>query len=1329
MLQFLLPLVLAGAIGVSQNAAPKNLALSAKASAFEFYGDYRPERANDGNPNTRWSGIPGHNVGAWYQLDWPTAVKVAEVVVHQYGTYTEELDVQVWDDAKGDWRTLQHFGEKGQRLRGIVICRFEPVMTPKVRLGNITNGPTFREVEVYSEPYAAGKPEIHAASDLQGNIVGIVTDGWGAEPHLGSVEVRMVGRVEVRKTVQTDSNGMFSVPMPVGMKGKVKFNFTPVAADLQPASGSSVAAGSVPASKGFAPVAAGLQPASGSSVAAGSVPASKGFAPVAADLQPASGGSVAAGSVPASKGFAPVAAGSVPAQSATAEIDAANFQYGLTELGYKPKVTLLDGTWKFMGDPPKGFEKPGFDDSKWKDIQVPAHWEMEGFVVRSGHGGYRVRFQAPNSPSPGSQGSPTSPFPTSQKSEARGEVKMRTKIRFEGVYSGCEVYCNGVLVARHIGGATPFEADLTDALKPGENVLALDVQEHTVASDHLDKMSIYAYFHLAGIWRSVKLFQVPEVHIRDFEWRVEDWGEKRAFVNVDIANESSREVTCLLEHELTDMKGEQLALTPGLGDRGMVFTPGLSIDALSCQRKNLRAAVRNPKLWTAETPNLYNLKLTLKDDKGKVLQTVTQRVGFRQTEVKGTEILINGTPVKFRGTCHHDQHPLKGRAVSEADTRRDLEMMKEANLNAVRTSHYPPHPSLPEIADELGLYVEDEAPFCWADASDDLRNAPLILQHTAELIARDRNHASVAWWSMANESGYGWGFWRALEWAKKADPSRPASAATSAQPGDEVGRSTAKLDIYTLHNPLALSRIQDAEGKMKAPLIFDESLCIFQGIWNDVAEMWVDPGIRDYYVEPYKEVMAAFEKSKVTQGSFIWAWSDDLFCVPNRGLEYGREATRSHFVEPLYSFKDRGIVGDAPWGVVDGWRSPKPETWHIRMLYEPTKILGVERVAFEGTEQNLALRIRNDNDFLTIQGAVYHLQSNKLSQGFRIGVGAIPPRSEGLIVFPRSGDLQDSDKWSITPQVSRSKWTDYSVPNAVAWGPKSSEEPTAKPILSGPLSIFESGDLGGNTVTLSGERFEIAFSRDVGLLRRCTLNGSPFLTELPLLHLLPTGAPLKPMPAQETWKFKGIAVTKNERNVKVHVAGSYDAFEGSYDYLITPEGEITCQSEFTYQGEDRWFREIGQRFSVRLQDTMIRWKRDAEWDIYPSNHIGRATGDASSLSQSIYPMDKREGRDPEVGAGGMSAHNAYGLVDFRSTKRHIRWAKVWSFDMGGAEILSDGSQHLRAMVETDRISVHVNDFYGGTGAGLWEWELNYGKGRLLKKGDKVHSTLKLRLVP
>jgi beta-galactosidase len=1193
-----------------------NLALQAKAGASESYDDLTPEKAADGKPGTRWSGIPGHNEGVWYELRWEKPVRVAEVIVQQFDRFVMELDIQVLDRPGGQFRTLEHRGRPGARLPKVLVFRLEPVETTCLRIGNITNGPSFTEVEVYSSHFAIAL-SVKLASDLQGNFVGVVTDPWGSGPCAGA-RVELAGRAALgdwKLTASANENGLFFAPMPLGLEGSV----------------------------------------------------------------------TARASIEKRAGGAPG-----PDSPTEHRFDACAFQHGLTPRGAWRSAASLAGKWMFLPDPPEGFWKPDVDDAAWAEISVPSHWEMEGFRARTGVGGYRRKFEPP----PG---------------------EGRIKLRFEGVYSGAEVWVNGQLVSIHEGGATPFEADISGAVKPGLNVLALRVREHTPTSDELDKMSLYADFPLAGIFRQVRCFRVPAVHIGALAVTTtfdSGYRDAKVLVRAAVLNESPAPFRGTLAMRLAGPLGG-----PGSKVRPVPLgAPPAPVEVGPWGKAEIRleGLAKEPRKWDAEHPNLHELALDLRSEGGaaestpvdaRPVETTVERIGFRQTEIRGAEILVNGKPVKLRGTCHHDTHPLLGRAVTPEIIRKDLLLMKEANLNVVRTSHYPPVPELLDIADELGLYVEDEASFCWVGVSNDLSFTPRILQLTAELIARDRNHPSIPFWSLCNESEFGFGFERSHEWVRAADPSRPTSAATSAW-----------LEIATLHNPIAISRMDEHEGLDK-PLLFDESLCIYQGIFNDVAEMWVDPGIRDYYVEPLRAVYARFMKSRSTQGSMIWCWADDIFCVPGRGLEYGRGATRSHFLEPSYRIPGRGLTGDAPWGVVDGWRRLKPEYWITKKLHSPVKI-AEGPLPLPGPGEPIRVRVENQYDFTDI---------SELKISWALGgekgtaEASIPPRSQGTLSIPVAAAPREGDVLALEFRGASGLLIDaYRLP----LGREEIPAPVFEPCRPGGLQVLEEDLLAGSGIRVVGEDFELAFDRGSGLLRRGVGKGEAVLLELPALHVLPTRDAQSPLPARRSWKLEKLAVQKEGDDVRVTLEGAYEGFRGRYDYVIHPDGDIEAAASFEYTGEDLKARELGLRFSVPRESAVLRWARKAEWSVYPADHIGRPLGTAIAFSDrpQRVPPERPWSEDP----------SPMGSNDFRSTKRNIHWAAVHS-PLGPGIVVEpsgqskEGLQHLRAFVETDRISVHVNDHYGGTGVGWWEWVHNYGDGKLIKKGEVIRSKVRLRI--
>ncbi len=1164
------------AFATAGGAQDANLARQAHASASEFYQDMTADRAADGTESTRWSGIPGHNSGVWYELDWDTPVEIGEVLIQQYQRYTFEMDVQTWDATKSEWRTVRHFGRPNVKLPGVLLCTLDPaVRTSKIRIANITNGPSFTEVQAFG-PAHRHPSALALASDLRGNFVGMVCDGVGAAPITGK-EVTLQGKAAKglwKATATSDEHGMFFIAMPLGLVGDVKAQ------------------------------AAGVEP----------------------------------------RWF-----------------HADRFQRAITPLDTGAKPTVLDRGWRFTPDPPKDFAQPEFDDHSWAAIKVPAHWEMEGFRSREGVGGYRAHFI----------------------SEASGG---RLMLRFDGVYSGAQVWLNGKPIAYHEGGFTPFEADITDLVKVGDNVIALRVTEHTNVSDNLDKMSLYADFPLAGIIRKVTLFRVPDVHIEAFEETCQ-FGSDGATVQGTVS---------VISRLLHAVPGASLTVQLRAPDGKIAAQESYKIQKLgSCERNDAAFAlkVKNPQGWTAEHPTLYTLQLTLASD-GQPLQTLRQPIGLRETTVVGPALLINGSPVKFRGTCHHDSHPLMGRAVTPELTQQDMELIKGANLNSVRTSHYPPIPELVDDADRIGLYVEDEASFCWVGAADDLRNTPQIIQLTGELLARDRNHPSVFMWSLCNESSFGFGFERSHEWVRKVDPSRPTGAATSAW-----------LEIATLHNPISIQRIQENETLDK-PMFFDEAWCIYQGIFGDVAEMWVDPGMRDYYAEPLPAIWDVFMKSKSTQGSMIWAWSDDIFCVPNRGLEYGRETARSHFIENSYLMPRRGLVGDAPWGVVDGWRRPKPEYWITKKLQSPIKI----REVALAPDREARIAVDNQYDFTNLSELTITYSRGASHGTVRANVA---PRHAGTITVPPGmgrGPLRLVFRDSTGSLVD-----EFAFPLPVSPTP----QPAVRPSAAGTIDIREETTLAGDSTHLIGKNFEVAFDKSSGAMRRCVAQGQPLLLEFPAVHILPTNAPTHAVPESTAWNFENMTISRSGGSVIVVLKGSYPDLTGSYDLTITPDGAITVVSKFTYTGKPMLAREVGMRIAVPRSCNLLSWDRIAEWGAYPGDHIGRPVGTARAFSAQPTTVPPK---------GPWSQDNSpMGTNDFRSTKRHIRSGQIAYADGGGVAITSDGQHSLRAYVDTDRINVFVNDWYGGTNVGWGEWITNYGRGREIKTGELLESTLHLRL--
>lgn len=803
----------------------------------------------------------------------------------------------------------------------------------------------------------------------------------------------------------------------------------------------------------------------------------------------------------------------VGSASVEQEFDAGDLPLRLTLPNTLEAAASLNGTWKFAPDPPQDFSRPDFDDSAWSSIDVPSHWRLKGFKSWNGVGGYRRHVQIPEA--------------------WKGR---RIKIHFDGVYSGAEVWFNGRRVGWHEGGFTPFEVDATNNVNHQDNVLALRVTEQTRSSS-LDSMSSYADFELAGIMRDVSIFAVPATHVeRMHVSTLFDSGYRSATLKIDlsIVNESNRHVTRgEIRWELQSPEG---AVVPAS------FVPlRFSLPPWGRWETKVDVPVESPQHWEAEHPHLYRLISHLTEN-GQETEHVARRIGFRQVEARGTQLLINGVPVKLRGTCHHDSDPVRGRAVTPELTRLDLQLMKEANLDALRTSHYPAIAALYDDADEMGVYVEAEAPFCWVNQAHDLRLAPLVIQHTAELLERDRSHPSVIIWSLVNESSWGPDFDRSYEYAKGADPTRPVSAAESKN-----------LDLATKHNPVTIPRMQQYSS-VKTPLIWDESLCIFQGIWGDGRELWEDPGDRDYWIAPLIPVWNAILKSQFVQGSMIWAWADDVFQVPGRGSENGRNVTMAHSSDALYGASGKGVVGDAPWGVVDGWRRKKPEFWNAKKLYSPVKVLSLQ-VPVPEPGAPLHLRVENRYEFTNLSELTLKWQAG---QEFGELHADVAPRQTGDIAISLRRPVSSGEHLQVRFLNAAGGLVDE---EQILLGEEIKQAPPR--LLAEPLELHEERILSGPSICVVGHGFEIAFDKAGAGIKRIIVGGQQVLYETPSLHILPADPSLPESPSPWTWKSGvPVEVARDGNDVVVTAAGKYRDAEGKFIYRVTPAGELDVTYDF-----------------------------------------------------------------------------------------------------------------------------------------------------------------------
>ena len=405
-----------------------------------------------------------------------------------------------------------------------------------------------------------------------------------------------------------------------------------------------------------------------------------------------------------------------------------------------PNMQLLNGSWKFHLAPcpeevPEGFQAQDFDVSGWADISVPGNWQLQGFDDIPIY--TNVVYPFPPNPPFVPKENPTGCYRHSFTVDPSW-LGRRIVLDFESVDSAFYVWVNGQQVGYSQDSRLPAEFDITQYVRVGQNTLAVQVMRYCDGS-YLEDQDMWL---LSGIQRDVILYSKPQICLEDYTVRTaldNRYEDATLYIDAQITTTPGHRAYSV-EAMLYDAEGKPVfadALTAHFSDR-MLHQTGIKTG-----RAVISHPIANPHKWTAETPYLYRLVLTLKDPDGNALDFESCQVGFRQVEIKDGIILLNGKRLVLRGVDRHEHHPERGRALTEDDMRTEIKLMKQLNFNTVRTSHYPDDPFWYELCDEYGIYLIDEANLETHGVWDDLSNDPLWLhaymERAMRMVLRDKN--------------------------------------------------------------------------------------------------------------------------------------------------------------------------------------------------------------------------------------------------------------------------------------------------------------------------------------------------------------------------------------------------------------------------------------------------------------------------------------------------------------------------------------------------------------------------------------------------------------
>ncbi len=515
----------------------------------------------------------------------------------------------------------------------------------------------------------------------------------------------------------------------------------------------------------------------------------------------------------------------------------------------------LDGLWKFHwaerpANKAENFYAEDFSVEEWDDIPVPANWELEGYGVP-----IYVNDRYPFPKDPPHVPKEDNPVGSYRRSfEVPSNWKGREVfIRFGAVKSAAFFWVNGEFIGYNQDSKTPVEFNITRSLRPGTNSVAVRVYRYSDGA----YLECQDFWRLSGMERGVTLWSCPKVHIRDYFVQsslVDDYQNGQLEVDLDISVFDTTQIgsSVDLKHELIDTNGNTVAQ----GTQTLLLSQ-------SQLKARISERIARPLPWTAETPSLYQLALSLIDANGAVLEIIGCKVGFRSLEIKEGQLLVNGKAIIIKGVNRHEHDEVNGRVISEESMIEDIKLMKQYNMNAVRCSHYPNHYRWYELCDEYGLYVVDEAnieahgmgarfqkPYdedAHTSARSDFKAAHL--DRVQRMVERTKNHPSIIAWSLGNEAGNGDSMYAAYKWVKERDPSR---AVQYEQAGEDPN-----TDIVCPMYPKIEVLEEYAKRANDRPFIMCEYA---HAMGNSVGNL------QDYW-----KVIEAYP---VLQGGFIWDWVD-----------------------------------------------------------------------------------------------------------------------------------------------------------------------------------------------------------------------------------------------------------------------------------------------------------------------------------------------------------------------------------------------------------------------------------------------------------------------
>jgi evolved beta-galactosidase subunit alpha len=843
----------------------------------------------------------------------------------------------------------------------------------------------------------------------------------------------------------------------------------------------------------------------------------------------------------------------------------------------------LNGTWKFtfLEAPeywPEGFYQDDLDTTDWDDIAVPGNWQMQGYgKMHYSDLWYNFPIIPPRVPTENPTGIYRREFELDRNLDNEQLI-----LRFNGVDSAFELYVNGEFAGYSKGSRIQSEYDITNLCRQGTNTLTVRVFQWSDGT-YLEDQDMW---WLSGIFRDVELYTRPKAGLYDFTVTTvfdREWKDSTLTVSVELTEQRGQTIS----YELIDPAGK------------LVFSEEKKAET------SFNKSIPSPLKWSAEEPNLYHLYLTVKED-GEIIEVIHQQVGFRSIVIANDTFLVNGVAIKFKGVNRHDYNPKTGRVVTREEIERDIHTMKQNNINAIRTAHYPNAHFLYDLCDQYGMYVIDEADlechgFELTGKYDWISNDPAwetaYVSRIERMIMRDKNHPCIIMWSLGNESSFGDNFRAMAKRAKEMDPTRLVH-----YEGDSEAEVTDVFStMYTwLEHKERRTMDQVIEKSNKPHILCEYAHAMGNGPGN------------------LKEYQDLFYKYDKLQGGFVWEWFD-------HGIETVAE-------DGTVYYRYGGDFGDDPTNgnfCIDGLimpdGTPSPSLYEYKKVIEPvqTECIDSEKGIF---------RMINRYDFLSLD----HLEltcslyeDDILLESFKVDLPDISGREAVEIQLPAGQDIEKISGANYYFVFS------YTLKESTPWAAKGHELANASFVLSGiekQLKVHAAGDLKvvieGAFVTVSGTNFDVTFDSVKGAITRVTRNGKVQIEKGPQFNFwrAPIDNDMYYVTDYRTkyfmhlgheivedvrWKLKE-GVFEWQTDALYGTTNSSWYYQLQYHYSIYPDGDIVCRIDGTASGMKEnapvMIPRLGVNMRLTKEFTDTQWRGRGPGESYvdskQANHLG-----------------------------------------------------------------------------------------------------------------------------